>query len=130
MLEALSWKIISDGLEELVYADDLTYVCESLEGLKRGLEANVSKREKMIRIENAGKVTEEGKFLCAVSSKGVGSDSILCQFSRWWVYKRYSDIRDILKENSKFKCHIGKSANRLSTGVSRHRIKQQGNQIT
>ena len=76
-------KIISDGPEELVDADDLTNICESLDGrLKGGLEANVSKKKKMIRIENAGKVTEEENFLCAVSSKDVGSNSILCQFSR------------------------------------------------
>ena len=99
-------KIISDGPEELVDADDLTNICESLDGrLKGGLEANVSKKKKMIRIENAGKVTEEGNFLCAVSSKDVGSNSILCQFSRWWVQKRCSNMRDILKENSRFKCH-------------------------
>ena len=28
--------------------------------------------------KNAGKVTMEGKFLCAVYKKGVGSSSILC----------------------------------------------------
>ena len=50
--------------------------------------------------ENAGKVTEEGEFHCVVCRKGLGSNSILCQF--WWLrlHKRCG-IRSKLKEDSK-----------------------------
>ena len=42
----------------------------------------------MTGCENGGKVTIEGKFLCAVYKKGVGINSILCQFCRCWAYKK------------------------------------------
>ena len=51
--------------------------------------------------DNAGKVTEEGKFPCVVCRKIVGSNSILCQFCRCWVNMKHSCIRGKLKENSK-----------------------------
>ena len=46
-----------------------------------------------LSIENAGKVTIEGKFPCAVCRKGIGSNSILCQFCKCRVHKRCSGIR-------------------------------------
>ena len=46
-----------------------------------------------LSIENAGKVTIEGKFPCAVCRKGIGSNSILSQFCRCRVHKRCSGIR-------------------------------------
>ena len=52
------------------------------------------------------KVTEGGKFPCDVCRNGVGSNSILCQFCRCWVHKRYSGIGGKLKEDSKSKCQI------------------------
>ena len=56
----------------------------------------------MISSENAGKVTMEGKLPSAVCRQGLGINSILCQFSRCWVHKRCSGIKDKLKEESKF----------------------------
>ena len=58
----------------------------------------------MISRESAGKVTTEGKFLCAFCRKRVGSNSILCQFCSGWLHKRFSGIRGKLKEDSKLKC--------------------------
>ena len=55
----------------------------------------------MIGSENAGKVTFEKNFPCAVCRKGVGSNFILFQFSRYWVLKRCSGK---LKGDSRFKC--------------------------
>ena len=57
----------------------------------------------MIGSEYAGKVTIEGKFLCAVCRKSVGSNLILGQFCRCWVYKKCSGSKGKL-EDSKFKC--------------------------
>ena len=59
-----------------------------------------------LSIENAGKVTIEGKFPCAVCRKGIGSNSILCQFCKCRVHKRCSGIRITPPppRNSKFKC--------------------------
>ena len=39
---------------------------------------------KMVISENAWKVTEEGKFPCAVLTKSVGSSSIYFQFGKCW----------------------------------------------
>ena len=64
-----------------------SHISESLEGLERrievwkvalkpkGLRVNL-KTKLMISCENARKVTEEGKFTCAVCRKGLGSNSI------------------------------------------------------
>ena len=89
-LEILYREIRSGSSEELVYADDLTLVCETLEGLggklaawkwaleSKKLTVNVKNTDMMINNENVGRVTVEGKFPCAVVRKGVCSSSILC----------------------------------------------------
>lgn len=56
--------------------------------------------------ENAVKVTEEDKLPGAVCRKGVGSNSIPCQFCRCLVSNRCSGIRSNLRENWNFKCKI------------------------
>ena len=53
---------------------------------------------------NSAKVTMEGRFPCAAYKNGVGINSILCQFCRCWVYKRYNSIGGKLKKDNKFKC--------------------------
>ena len=60
----------------------------------------------MICNENAGKVTKEGKFPCAVCRKGTDITSINASFTDLsrYVHKRYSGIRGKLKDDSKFKC--------------------------
>ena len=60
----------------------------------KGLGVNVNKTKMMISCENAGtgKVALEGKFPCAVCRKGVGSNSILCQFSRFLGDKRCIEV--------------------------------------
>ena len=81
LLEALSREIKSGCPEELLYADDLGLVTETLEGLKgrlerlkgalesKGLRVTVKKTKVIISSENPGKVTIESKFCCAVSRK-------------------------------------------------------------
>ena len=58
----------------------------------------------MISRENAGMVKIEGKFPSTVCRKDAGSNSILHQFCRYCVHKRYVGIIDILKKDSKFEC--------------------------
>ena len=52
--------------------------------------------EIMINSQNAGNVTEAGKFPCAVCSRVASCISILCQFCRFGVHNRCNGI--------KFKC--------------------------
>ena len=92
VLKALSREVRLEYLE-LLYADNLTLVIETLEGLKRTLEAwkgtleskglkvCVMNMKGMISSENTGKVSKEGKFCCAVSSKGVGSNTSSVSFT-------------------------------------------------
>ena len=89
MLETLSREIRS-RCSELIYADDLTLVSETLERLKgrleacegalgsKGLRIYVKNTKMMICGENTGKVTIENKFPCTLCRKGVGNNSILC----------------------------------------------------
>ena len=64
------------------------WIQNSLIGLKR-----------VISTENAGKVTAERMFLSVVSRKGVGNNSILCQFCQDWLHKRFTGMRVKLKED-------------------------------
>ena len=71
----------------------------------KGLRVNVKKTKKIITDGgNSAKVTMEGRFPCAAYKNGVGINSILCQFCRCWVYKRYNSIGGKLKKDNKFKC--------------------------
>ena len=67
---------------------------------------NFKRTKIMTCSENAVKVTEEDKLPGAVCRKGVGSNSIPCQFCRCLVSNRCSGIRSNLKENWNFKCKI------------------------
>ena len=94
VLEALSSGIKLGCPEELFCADALALINETREGLKGTLEAwkgalesnvlrvNFKKAKMIISSENPGKITIEATFPCAVCRKGVGSNSIICQFCR------------------------------------------------
>ena len=69
--------------------------------MSKGLEGNIMKTKMIISSENGGKVTIEGRCLCAVCRKGVGSNSFFCQFCRCWVHKRCSGVRGKVKVDSK-----------------------------
>ena len=57
------------------------------EALKpKGLRVNTKNMNIMISSENAGKVTEEGKFHCPVCRKGLSNNSILCHLKMYWYY--------------------------------------------
>ena len=84
------------------------------------MSVNVKKMKMMVSSENGGKVAEKCKFCCPIFKKGVGIIYIYCQFCRCWVRKRYSGVRNKLKEDSKFNVrhvHI-----RHSRGFSKHKI--------
>ena len=74
ILKAIPREIRPGSPEELLYTDDLAIVNETLQGLQgrqkawevalesNRLRVNVKNTEIVISSENAGKVTEEGKF--------------------------------------------------------------------
>ena len=89
-MEAIS-KAIMGGLPwELLYADDIVLVADSLESLleklgrwkhalqAKGLKVNVDKT-KILMEGLEGFVQKSGKFPCTVCGKGVGDGSLKCE---------------------------------------------------
>ena len=104
VMEALS-RTFRGGLPlELLYADDLVLLAETVKLLKekilrwklgleeKGLRVNMGKTKVMECRIDAGRETKSGKYPCGVCSKGVGSNSIKCTSCHSWVHKRCSGI--------------------------------------
>jgi len=116
VLEALSREFRTGCPWELLYADDLVLVAESVEVLleklkmwKEGIEAkglrvNMDKTKCMISDPNLISTRESGKYPCPICHKGVGCNSIQCNECKHWVHKRCSGIKGRLKANSDYKC--------------------------
>ena len=118
VLEALSRELRTGLPWEILYADDLVLVAESLDeamdkfmlwknGLEsKGLKVNMDKTKVMISGKDMGLVERNGKWPCALCSKGVGSNSIKCCSCKEWVHKRCSGIRGRLQNIVGFKCAV------------------------
>ena len=78
---------------ELLYADDLVIMADSLEALKfrfqcwksnleaKGLKVNIDKSKTMISNPNhVEHQVDKAKYPCGVCMKGVGRNSILCTY--------------------------------------------------
>ena len=117
VLEALS-RGFSAGLPwELLYADDLVIMADSLDELSvklgrwkaelsaKGLKVNTKKTKIMISKPGAGPVQNKGKYPCSVCWKGVGSNSIQCTKCKQWVHARYSRVKGKLTEVKDFVCN-------------------------
>ena len=99
VLEALSRDFRTGCPKELLYADDLALVSESLDGLveklkvwkseieSKGLRVNLEKTKVMVSSCNAGEPREYGQYPCAICKKGVGRNSVYCVFCQFWVHK-------------------------------------------
>ena len=97
-------------------SEDLILLNKSLVGSKGNLEpwkgtldskrlaVNVKKMEMMRSSERARKVRKERKLPCEVYWKSIGSTSIIYQFCKFCVHKRYNDIRGWLKQDDQIKC--------------------------
>ena len=93
VMEALSIEFRTGCPWELLYADDLVIVAESLEELKeklklwkdelelKGLKVNVGKTKLMCSAPDAPRFVKKSKFTCGVCSAGVGANSIQCTTS-------------------------------------------------
>ena len=110
VMEALSQEFRTGCPWELLYADDLVIVAETLDELKsqlkqwkNGLESkelkvNVGKTKVMCSSPNAVKSVDKSvKFPCAVCISGMGANSIQCTSCSKWVHKRCTDIKEDYK---------------------------------
>ena len=117
VMEALSREFRTRCSWQLLYADDLVIVAESLEELKvnleswknglegKGLKVNVGKTKLMCSAHDAPKTKIKSiKFPCGVCGSGVGANSIQCTSCRKWVHKRCSGIKGRLQAVVSFLC--------------------------
>ena len=117
VLEALSQEFRTGVPWELLYADDLVIIAESLEecisklrawktGMEsKGLRVNMKKTKIMISGIGLNVLKDSGKFPCAVCRCGVGnSNAILCSQCKLWVHKRCSGISGQLAANPDYIC--------------------------
>ena len=116
VLEALSLEFKVGCPWELLYADDLVIIAESLEELlerlrtwkqnmeSKGLRVNMPKTKLMFCSDGTNTLKDSGKFPCAVCRSGVGSNSIYCNFCDHWVHKKCSGIVKKLKPDPSYKC--------------------------
>ena len=111
ILEALSIEFRTGCPWELLYADDLVLVAETMEELvgkfekwkksleDKGLKVNAVKTKVMISSSEARSGFEIGRWPCGVCKKGVGSNCIFCQSC-----KQCSGISGRLRADLQFVC--------------------------
>ena len=102
---------------ELLYADDLVLMTETLEGLKKKLtiwEDNIEAKRLRVNVNktnlaackhNLSVKWDLLKWPYSIYRNGVGSNSIFCQTSNHWVHIRCSKIKRRLKADPSFKCY-------------------------
>ena len=116
VLEALSRQFRTGVPWELLYADDLAVMTDSLEeciarlkvwkeGMERkGLRVNMKKTKLMVSGPGLDLLRESGAFPCAVCWSGVGVNSIQCSQCMYWVHKKCSGVRGRLAEDPDYAC--------------------------
>jgi hypothetical protein len=111
---------VKEGLPwELLYADDLVLIAESIEILQekvtkwkdcleeKGLKVNVNKTKVMHSARGCGEIVKTGKWPCAVCGKGVMSNCIKCTSCSDWVHKKCSGVKGSLtREMETFECKV------------------------
>ena len=118
VMEALSCEFRIGCPWELLYADDLVIVAESLEELQmrlstwksglenKGLKVNVAKTKILLSSHDAKRSKIAAiKYPCGVCMKGVGANSILCESCKKWIHKRCSGIKGSLRNCEDFVCN-------------------------
>ena len=116
VMEALSREFRTGCPWELLYADDLVIVAETIEELmtklsnwkraieNKGLRVNMGKTKFLASRHDAPKPVEKCRFPCGVCFSGVGRNSILCTSCKHWVHKACTALTGRLIEDPNFKC--------------------------
>lgn len=102
---------------EILYADDLVLMAESMEELqakfnkwkeaieKKGMKVNVTKTKCLVSGEGSGKKEISKIDPCAVCGSRVGRNSILCTVCNFWVHKRCSGVKgQLARVKGSFRC--------------------------
>ena len=116
VLEALSREFHTSRPWEVLYADDLVLLADTMDELlsklgnwkkhleAKGLRVNMGKTKIMISGKNLHSLRDSGKHRCGVCRKGVGSNSILCCGCQLWIHKKCSGIKSKLTADPSYKC--------------------------
>ena len=116
VLEALSSNFRTGLPWELLYADDLVLIAESIAELEtlyerwksgmemKGLHVNIKKTKILCSKSNTTPLNKSGKNPCAVCWKGVGTNSILCNSCKNWTHKKCTTIKGNLSRVKDFVC--------------------------
>ena len=116
VLEALSREFRTGVPWELLYADDLAVIADTLEecitklkAWKNGMEncgprVNMKKTKFIISFAGLDVLRDSGAFPCAVCRSGVGANSISCSQCKLWVHKKCSGIKGRLNVTSDYVC--------------------------
>ena len=116
VLEALLRQFSTGVPWELLYADDLAVMADSLEeciamlkvckeGMERkGLRVNMKKTKLMVSGTGLDFLRDSGAFPCAVCRSGIGVNSIQCSQSMYWVHKKCSRVRGRFAEDPAYVC--------------------------
>ena len=116
VMEALSREFRTGVPWELLYADDLVIVAETLELCiekykawklaleNKGLHVNTKKTKFMVSDVEHSLLRDSGAYPCAVCRSGVGANSIRCSVCSFWVHKKCSGIVSRLKPDADYKC--------------------------
>ena len=116
VLESLSREFRTGVPWELLCADDLALIVESLEeritkfeawksGMgSKGMRANSKKTKFMVSGIGLGQLRDSGAFSCGVCCTGVGANSILCSQCSFWIHKKCSGVIGRLSDNPEYIC--------------------------
>jgi len=103
VLEVLSCEFRTGISWELLYADDLVVITDSLEecisklrvwkaGMEsKGLRVNMKKTKFLISGVGLNLLQDSGEFPCSICHSGVGVNSIECSQCKLWVHKKWSN---------------------------------------
>ena len=116
VLETLSREFRTGVPWELLYADDLVTIADSLNecvsklktwkaGMEgKGLRVNMKKTKFLVSGVGLDVLKNSGKFPCATCRTGVGVNSILCSQCKLWVHKKCSGITGPLTADPAYVC--------------------------
>ena len=115
VLEAISREFRTGLPWELLYADNLVLMADSIEELEiiferwksgmeqKDLQVNSGKTKVMI-LKHKHPQNKTGKFPCSVCLEGVGRNSILCPACKCWVHAKCSGLKGQLAKATNFVC--------------------------
>ena len=116
VLEALSREFRTGCPWEMLYADDLVAIADSVEELlvkvgtwkegmeKKGLRVNTGKTKVLVSGYNMDVLKKSGKNPCGVCLTGTGSNAIFCTGCSLWVHKKCSGITGPLRDDPEYRC--------------------------